>query len=71
MFNLFKHAIFGNKFRTRDGMKVIYWYMLDDNGIKYEKVDHMPVFTMEEMVTAGITKNGEVIKNLFLSIKSS
>lgn len=33
MFNLFKNAVFGNRFRTRDGMKVIYWFMFDDNGI--------------------------------------
>lgn len=39
---------------------------LDDNGYKYEKVEHDAVFTMEEMEKAGITKLGDVVKNLFV-----
>lgn len=39
---------------------------LDDNGYKYEKLEHAPVFTMEEMDVAGITKKGNVVKNLFV-----
>lgn len=39
---------------------------LDDNNIQYEKIEHAPVFTMEEMEVAGITKKGDVLKNLFL-----
>lgn len=39
---------------------------LDDNNIKYEKVEHEPVFTMEDMDAAGITKIAPVAKNLFL-----
>lgn len=39
---------------------------LDENGYKYEKVEHAAVFTMEEMEVAGITKMGDVFKNLFL-----
>ena len=39
---------------------------LDDNGYKYEKVDHDPVYTMEDMDKAGITKIGFVAKNIFV-----
>lgn len=39
---------------------------LDDNGYKYDKLEHAAVFTMEEMEVAGITKKGFVVKNLFL-----
>ena len=39
---------------------------LDDNGYKYDKIEHAAVFTMEEMDVAGITKNGNVVKNLFV-----
>ena len=39
---------------------------LDDNGYKYDKVEHAAVFTMEEMEVAGITDKGDVVKNLFL-----
>lgn len=39
---------------------------LDDNGYKYDKVEHEAVFTMEEMEKAGITAKGDVVKNLFL-----
>ena len=47
-----------------DKEKTLKW--LDDNGYKYDKVEHAPVFTMEEMEIAGITKKGDVVKNLFL-----
>lgn len=39
---------------------------LDDNGYKYDKLEHAAVFTMEEMEAAGITSKGDVVKNLFL-----
>ena len=39
---------------------------LDDNGYKYDKLEHEAVFTMEEMDAAGITKKGNVVKNLFV-----
>lgn len=39
---------------------------LDDNGYKYEKIEHEVMHTMEEMEVAGITKMGDVFKNLFL-----
>lgn len=39
---------------------------LDDNGYKYEKVEHEALFTMEDMEKAGVTKLGDVVKNLFV-----
>lgn len=39
---------------------------LDDNGYKYEKIEHEVMHTMEDMEKAGITKMGDVFKNLFL-----
>lgn len=39
---------------------------LDENGYKYEKVEHEVMHTMEDMEKAGITKMGDVFKNLFL-----
>ena len=39
---------------------------LDQAGISYERMDHPPVFTMEDMETQGITHRGGVVKNLFL-----
>ena len=39
---------------------------LDRAGISYERMDHAPVFTMEEMEAQGITERGGVVKNLFL-----
>lgn len=47
-----------------DKIATLKW--LDDNGYKYEKVEHDAVFTMEEMEKAGITKLGDVVKNLFV-----
>ncbi len=43
----------------------VYEY-LNKKGIKYECLEHAPVFTMEEMDAAGITARGIVCKNLFL-----
>lgn len=39
---------------------------LDAKNIRYEKLEHDPVYTMEEMDAAGITQRGNVCKNLFL-----
>ncbi len=40
--------------------------LLEERGIPYEKLEHEPVFTIEEMQKAGITERGGVCKNLFL-----
>lgn len=45
-------------------IEILKW--LDDNGYKYEKIEHAPAFTMEDIELAGLKKYGEVIKNLFL-----
>lgn len=39
---------------------------LDSLGIKYERIDHPAVYTMEEMYALGIFNKGVVGKNLFL-----
>lgn len=39
---------------------------LDDNGYKYDKIEHERAFTMEELDKLGITQKGNVVKNLFL-----
>ena len=39
---------------------------LDEHKIPYEKMEHAPVYTMEEMDAAGISAKGGVVKNLFL-----
>lgn len=39
---------------------------LNSMGIKYEIIDHPPVFTIEEMNNLGITKKAHICKNLFL-----
>ncbi|MCI8708191.1 MAG: prolyl-tRNA synthetase associated domain-containing protein [Dorea sp.] len=39
---------------------------LDKMKIKYETVEHEPVFTMEDMDRLGLTKKGTLCKNLFL-----
>lgn len=39
---------------------------LDENNIKYEKIEHEAAFTMEELDKLGITSKGLVVKNLFL-----
>lgn len=40
--------------------------LLDGKGIKYDKLEHEPVFTMEDMEKEGILEKGTVCKNLFL-----
>lgn len=40
--------------------------LLNEKGIAFECMEHEPVYTMEEMDAAGITKKGTVCKNLFL-----
>ena len=47
-----------------DKSGILNW--LDENNYKYDKLEHSPVFTMEEMEIAGITSKGDVVKNLFL-----
>ena len=39
---------------------------LDKMKIKYETVEHEPVYTMEDMDRLGLTKKGTLCKNLFL-----
>ncbi len=39
---------------------------LRERGIEFEMVEHAPMHTMEDMDAAGITKMGNVCKNLFL-----
>ena len=39
---------------------------LNEKGIKYDKLEHEAVFTMEEMNAAGITQKGTVCKNMFM-----
>ena len=39
---------------------------LDDNKIRYEVMEHNPVFTVEDMDKEGISAKGGVCKNLFL-----
>ncbi len=39
---------------------------LSNAGIKYECMEHEPVYTMEDMDRLGITAKGTVCKNLFL-----
>lgn len=40
--------------------------LLDQKGIEYEAVSHVPVFTIEEMDDAGIPHSELIAKNLFL-----
>lgn len=39
---------------------------LDKMGIKYEAVEHEPVYTMEDMDKLGLPQKGTLCKNLFL-----
>ena len=39
---------------------------LDKLKIKYEVIEHEPVYTMEDMDRLGLTKKGTLCKNLFL-----
>ena len=50
---------------TMYGKEEIY-ELLSEKGIVYEKMEHAPVYTMEEMDALGITEKGTVCKNLFL-----
>ncbi|WP_211232577.1 prolyl-tRNA synthetase associated domain-containing protein [Brachyspira alvinipulli] len=40
--------------------------ILKENNIKYEAVEHTPVYTMEEMLDLELDKKGRIIKNIFL-----
>ncbi len=40
--------------------------LLAAEGVNYDCLEHVPVYTMEEMDAAGITAKGAVCKNLFL-----
>ena len=40
--------------------------LLVSQEIPFEKLEHAPVYTIEEMAAAGITAKGTVCKNLFL-----
>lgn len=40
--------------------------LLDQKGISYKRIDHAPVFTIEDMEAAGVCQYGNVCKNLFL-----
>ena len=48
-----------------DAKKKVY-EALDKMKIKYEVVEHEPVYTMEDMDRLGLTKKGTLCKNLFL-----
>jgi Ala-tRNA(Pro) deacylase len=39
---------------------------LSQRGIAFSAIEHPPVYTIEDMDAAGITKHGSVAKNLFL-----
>lgn len=39
---------------------------LDAAGISYDRTDHEAMYTMEELEEAGLNKNKEIAKNLFL-----
>ena len=39
---------------------------LDALDIPYEITEHLPVYTIDEMDSLGITLNRDVVKNLFL-----
>ncbi len=47
------------------GKNEVYDY-LEKAGVKFEKIEHEPVYTIEEMQKAGLTERGGVCKNLFL-----
>lgn len=52
------------KLETDEQQKV--FYKLNELQIKYEVVNHMPAYTIDDIDTFGITEDGEVCKNLFL-----
>ena len=39
---------------------------LDELNIKYELINHPPVYTIEEMEKLNLEEKGHVVKNLFL-----
>ena len=39
---------------------------LDELNIKYKKVDHKAVFTMEEMAELNLENEDEIVKNIFI-----
>ena len=39
---------------------------LNNSGVTYEILEHEPVYTIEEMESAGICAKGGIVKNLFL-----
>lgn len=39
---------------------------LNELNIKYEVIDHPPVYTIEEMENLNLEKKGHIVKNLFL-----
>ena len=39
---------------------------LDELNIKYRKVDHKAVFTMEEMAELNLENEDEIVKNIFI-----
>lgn len=50
---------------SKFGKNEVYDY-LEKAGVEFEKLEHMAVYTIEEMQKAGITDKGGVCKNLFL-----
>ena len=40
---------------------------LDELNVKYRKVDHKAVFTMEEMAELNLENEDEIVKNIFIS----
>ena len=50
---------------TMEKAQEVYDY-LKKNNIPFEIIEHEPVYTMEEMDNYGITKKGNICKNLFL-----
>ena len=39
---------------------------LDDKGVKYERVEHNPVFTVDDMIEAELPHPDAIAKNLFI-----
>ncbi len=51
---------------THEEIKQKVYDYLDDLGIVYERRDHEPIFTMEEIHKANLDPDGYIAKNLFL-----
>ena len=43
-----------------------FYKKLDELNIKYKKVDHKAVFTMEEMAELNLENEDEIVKNIFI-----